>query len=119
VHHGQAALDLAAEVRVPGGVHDVDGQPAVAYRGVLGQDGDALFPLQVAGVHDPLGHVGVGPERAGLPQHRVDQRGLAVVDVRDDGDVTQVVTSGEDGGISVRYGHTRFSFISGLGAAIG
>ena len=29
-------------------------------------------------------------ERAGLAQHRVHERGLAVVDVRDDGDVAQV-----------------------------
>jgi hypothetical protein len=64
VDHGQAALHLAAEVGVPGGVHDIDGQPAVAHRGVLGQDRDALLPLQVAGVHHPLGDVGVGAERA-------------------------------------------------------
>ncbi len=28
-------------------------------------------------------------QRAGLPQHGVDQRGLAVVDVRDDGDIAE------------------------------
>ena len=98
VHHGQAALHLAAEVGVPGGVDDVDGQPAVADRGVLGQDRDALFPLQVTGVEHTVGHVGVGPERTGLPEHRVDQGGLAVVNVRDDGDVTQVVAGGEGRG---------------------
>ena len=76
---------------------------AVAHRGVLGQDRDALLPLQVAGVEHALGHVGVGPERAGLPQHGVDQRGLAVVDVRDDGHVAQVVP-GRGGGL-VLGGH--------------
>ena len=34
----------------------------------------------------------VGRERAGLPEHRVDERGLAVVDVGDDRDVAQVVS---------------------------
>ena len=34
-------------------------------------------------------------ERAGLPEHRVDERRLAVVDVRDDRDVAQVVAAGE------------------------
>jgi hypothetical protein len=29
-------------------------------------------------------------QRTGLPQHRVNQRGLAVVDVRDDGDVAEI-----------------------------
>ena len=57
VHHGQAALDLAAEVRVPGRVDDVDDEPVVMHRGVLGENRDALLPLQVAGVHHPLGHV--------------------------------------------------------------
>ena len=55
--------------------------------GVLGQDGDAALALEVVVVHHPLGHLLVGAERAALPQQRVDERGLAVVDVRDDGDV--------------------------------
>jgi hypothetical protein len=103
VDHGQATLHLTAEVGVAGRVDDVDGQPAVPHRGVLGQDRDALLPFQVAGVEHPFGHVGVGAERARLPQHGVDQRGLAVVDVRDDGHVTQVVP-GRGGGV-VLGGH--------------
>ncbi len=61
--------------------------------GVLGEDRDALLALEVAGVHDPVGDTFelVGGERAGLAQHRVDERGLAVVDVRDDRDVAEVV----------------------------
>ncbi len=91
VDHGQAPLDLAAEVGVAGGVDDVDLDPAVDDGGVLGQDGDALLPLQVAGVHDPLVDRLVGPERPGLPEHGVDQGGLAVVDVGHDGHVADVV----------------------------
>ena len=93
VDHGQAALDLAAEVGVPGRVDDVDGHAAVPDRGVLGQDRDALLPLQVAGVHDPIGHLRADPEGARLPEHGVDQRRLAVVDVRHDRDVAQVVAA--------------------------
>ncbi len=59
---------------------------------VLGQDGDALLPLEVARVDDALGHGLVGPEGARLPQHGVDQGRLAVVDVGHDGHVAQVVT---------------------------
>ena len=33
----------------------------------------------------------------GLPEHRVDERRLAVVDVGDDGDVAQVVAAAEAG----------------------
>ena len=102
VHHGQPALDLAAEIRVTRGVDDVDRHglvaDAVAYSGVLREDRDALFPFEVHGVHDPVGDVAllglVFGERAGLPEHRVDERCLAVVDVGDDCDVAQVGACG-------------------------
>ena len=87
VDHLERALDLAAEVGVAGRVDDVDLVAVVVERGVLGEDGDAALALQVVGVHDALGDRLVGAEGAGLAQHGVDQRGLAVVDVGDDGDV--------------------------------
>ncbi len=92
VDHGQRPLDLAAEVGVARGVDDVQLHAAEVHRRVLGQDGDALLPLQVGGVHDPVAHVLVLPEHSGLPEHGVDQGRLAVVDVGHDGDVAQVVT---------------------------
>ena len=95
VDHRQSALDLAAEVGVARRVDDVDLHVAALHRGVLGEDRDALLALEVTGVHDALGDVLVLPERAGLPEHRVDERRLAVVDVGDDGDVAQVVPLGE------------------------
>ncbi len=90
VDHRQAALHLAAEVGVTGRVDDVDRHVAVVDGRVLGQDGDALFPLEVHGVHHPVGDLLVGPEGAGLAEHGVDQGGLAVVDVGDDGDVSEI-----------------------------
>ena len=56
-------------------------------RRVLGQDGDAALAFELVGVHGPFGHPLVGAERPALLQQRVDQRGLAVIDVGDDGDV--------------------------------
>src|SRR5690606_7864727 len=91
VHHAQRALDLAAKVGVTGGVEDVDAHPLVGHRGDLGEDRDALFALQVVGVHDSFGHDLVGAEDAGLAEHVVDQGGLSVVDVSDDGDVAKGV----------------------------
>ena len=61
-------------------------------RGVLGEDRDPLLALQVAGVHDPVDRLGALAEGTGGAQHGVDERGLAVVDVGDDGDVAQVTT---------------------------
>ena len=94
VHHRQPALDLAAEVGVPGRVDDVELHAADAHRRVLGEDGDALLALEVHRVEDALGDVLVLTERAGLPQQRVDERRLAVVDVRDDRDVAEVFAAG-------------------------
>ena len=108
VNHRQASLDLAAEVGVAGGVDDVDddaileaqglgGGAGVVDGGVLGENGDALLALEVAGVHNALAglfdRVTLG-ERSGLPEHCVNQRGLAMIDVRDDGDISQVGTRG-------------------------
>ena len=64
--------------------------PFQVHRRVLGEDRDALLALEVHRVHDALGDVLVGAEGAGLPEHGVDERRLAVVDVRDDRDVAEV-----------------------------
>ena len=88
VDHLQNPLHLAAEVGVARGVHDVDLHTAVLYGGVLGGDGDASLPLQVAGVHHPVSDRLVLPVDAGLLQHLVHQGGLAVVYVGDDGDIS-------------------------------
>jgi hypothetical protein len=90
VDHRQAPLHLATEVGVARRVDDVDLHVAVGHRGVLGEDRDALLPLQVHGVHDALVDVLVGPEGPGLPEHLVDEGGLAMVDVGHDGHVAEI-----------------------------
>jgi hypothetical protein len=80
-----------------GGVDDVDAIGDVgalvepAQRGVLGQDGDAALTFQVVGIHDAFAEFLTLVERAGLTKELVDERGLAVVDVGDDGDVAKVL----------------------------
>src|SRR4029079_1667566 len=59
-------------------------------RAVLGQDRDAALALEVVRVHDALGDLLVGAEGAALAQQLGDQRRLAVVDVGDDGDVSDL-----------------------------
>ncbi len=55
--------------------------------GVLRQDGDAALALEVGVVHRPLGDALIGSENAALMHEGIDERGLAVVDVGDDGDI--------------------------------
>ena len=90
VHHRQDPLHLAAEVGVAGRVHDVDSRAPPLDRGALGEDGDAPLALEVVRVHRPLGDSLILAVAARLLQQLVDQRGLAMVDMGDDGDVSQV-----------------------------
>ena len=124
VHHGQPALHLTAEVGVPRGVDHIDHRDGpirvmAVHGGVLGQDGDAFFPFQVAGVHHAVLHFAAFVQRAGLPQHRVDQGGLAVVDVGDDGDVAEwhVGDCGSGGSRMANWPLTRRDTTSRGGAA--
>ncbi len=89
VDHAEHALDLAAEVGVAGRVDDVDARVAQPDRAVLREDRDAPLALDVVAVHHALADLLVTRERPRLNEQLVDQRRLAVVDVRDDGDVAE------------------------------
>ncbi len=89
VRHEQRALDLAAEVGVARGVDDVDLHVLVTNARVLREDRDPALALEIVRVHHAFGDDLVFAERARLAKHVVDQRGLAVVDVRHDGDVSK------------------------------
>ena len=74
---GLEGVGLCAELVA---VHDGDGG---------GFDGDAAFTLNIHGIEDLLAGFAVGDGVGGL-QKAVGQRGLAVVDVGDDAEVTDV-----------------------------
>ena len=90
VDHVEDALHLAAEVGVAGRIDDVDAMVLPKDRGALGQNGNAALALQVVAVHGLGFHLLVEAKGAGLLEQRVDQGGLAMVDVRDDRDVAKV-----------------------------
>ena len=97
INHGQPALNLATEVSVTRGVNNVDDQISAVLalalavnRSILGQNGDAALALLVVGVHDAVRVVAVFAECAGLFQHAVDEGGFAVVNVGDDGYITEL-----------------------------
>mmetsp|Transcript_14187 Transcript_14187/g.43894 ORF Transcript_14187/g.43894 Transcript_14187/m.43894 type:complete len:374 (-) Transcript_14187:234-1355(-) len=91
VDHVQDALDLAAEVRVARRVDEVDLDALVVDGRVFREDRDAALALLVVAVHDALLDLLVLPEHLCLLQQRVDERRLAVVDVRHDGDVADTL----------------------------
>ena len=93
VGHPQHALDLAAEVGVARRVDEIDFHAVVVEGDVLGQDRDAALALQVVRVENAIADELAGTELAALAQQAIDERRLAVIDVGDDGDVTNVGTA--------------------------
>ena len=88
VDHLQHPLDLTAEIGVSGRIDDVDLVVVPTDRGALRVDRDAAFAFQVVRIHRPLLELTVSGDRLGLFQELVDQGGFPVVDVGDDGDVS-------------------------------
>ena len=91
VGHVEHAFDLAAEVGMAGRVYDVDLDTLVLDGDVLRQDGDAALAFLVVAVEHALLDLLVVAEHVRRPQQTVHKRGLAVVDVGDDGDVANVL----------------------------
>jgi hypothetical protein len=93
IDHRERALDLAAEIRMAGGIDDIDARAVPDDRGILGHDRDAAFALERERIHYAIGHLLVGAEDSGLTQERIDQRGFAVIDVRNDCEITNILTA--------------------------
>ena len=90
VDHLEDTLDLAAEIGVARGIDDVDFRSLIMHGGILGQNGNAALTLQIARVHHAVHHGLVLAVDAALLEHLIDQRRLAMVNVRDDGDISNV-----------------------------
>jgi hypothetical protein len=60
---------------------------------IFRRDGDAPFFFQIHGIHDPVLHDLMRPERAGLPEHGVNQGGLAVIDMGDNRNISDICFS--------------------------
>jgi hypothetical protein len=63
---------------------------AARHRRAFGKNGDAAFFFEVTGIHDAGGHILVSPERAALFEHLVYEGSFAMVNVRNDCDITNV-----------------------------
>ena len=72
-------------------VHETDRLVLVVDGRVLGSNGDAPFALQIIGVEDTVIHLLIRTKDIRLLQHAVKQGRLAMIDVGDDGDISQIV----------------------------
>jgi len=92
VHHAEYALDLPTEVCVAGGIDELDRGAFELDRSRLRRDRDAAFPLEIVRVHYAFDDDLVLAKRTGKSQHGIDEGRLAVIDVGDDGEVSQIVS---------------------------
>ena len=95
VDHIHDPFDLARKIRMPGSVDDVDLVPLVVDAGRLGKDGDSSLVLERIGIHAAGGDLFVFAESPARLEHGIDKSGLAVIDVGDDGDVSDFVVHNE------------------------
>ena len=93
INHIQHALYLAAKISMARGIQNVN-LYAIMHNGcIFGQNSDATLTLQVVGVHNALFHMLVRTENAALLQHSIHQSGLAMVNVGNNGNITNVVSN--------------------------
>jgi hypothetical protein len=89
VDHRKCSLNLATEIRVTWGVDEVDLDVIPRHRSGLGENRDASLSLLVVGVHDSIDNSGVVAKGTCRTQKRIDEGGLAMVNVCDERDVTK------------------------------
>ena len=94
VNHRQDPLHFATKIGVAGGVDDVDADAVMFDTCAFGQNGNAALTLDVVAVHRALRDLLPLAERAGLFQKLVNERGFAMVDVGDNGDVAKLHRGG-------------------------
>ena len=85
------ALNLPAKIAVAGCVDDVDLHAVVANTSRLGKNRDSPLPLKIVGIEHAFHDFFISPENPALTQHGVNQGRLAVVHMRDDRYVANVV----------------------------
>ena len=91
IHHFHDSLHLTAEIGVARRIDDINSITVPLERGVLRANRNSFFPLEVHRIHHPLFDLLVGAKSAGLAQQLIDKGGLAVINVRNDGNVTNLV----------------------------
>ena len=75
---------------MPRRVYNVDLDAFVSNGGILGQNCNTTLALQVIGVHDELADLLILTKDLSLFEQAVYQSSLAVIYVRDDGDISYI-----------------------------
>ena len=90
IDHAENALDFTTEISVSRRVDDIYFCVLPADGRVFCENGDAALFFERVRIHDAVFHDLIVAECTGLAEHLVDESGLPVVDMGDDGDVANL-----------------------------
>ena len=90
VYHFKDTLDLAGEIGMSGGIDDVDLYVLVCDGGVFGEYRYSAFTLKGVAVHYAVNDSLIFAVNAALFEHFVNQCGLAVVDMGNYRDISEI-----------------------------
>ena len=90
IHHLERPFHLPAEIGMARRIDNIDLDPLVFDRRILCHDRNAPLPLQVDIVHHPVLDLFVQTENARLPEQAIDDRGLSMIHMGDQGNVSQI-----------------------------
>ena len=89
IHQPLGSFDLTGKIGVTRCVDNIDfienavRMFFIKHSCVFCQNGNAPLAFDIVGIHDACDKILISPKRSGLPQHIVDKRCLAVIDVCD------------------------------------
>jgi hypothetical protein len=95
VHHFHDPLDFAAKISVTRCIDDVDPVTVPLKSCILRANRDSFFALEIHRIHHALFNLLIGAKRPRLAQQLIDQSSLAMIDVRNDGDITNFIHWGK------------------------
>ena len=107
VDHLENTLHFAAEIRMSGGVNNIDLDALIINGCIFTQNRDSTLSFNITGVHDSFLYGLVFTEHAALAQQAVDQCRLAVVNVCDDCYISDIFSS-LDHSFSLLFAKTQF-----------
>ena len=91
VGHIEDTLHLAPEIAMSRSIDNIDLHPFIGDGHVLGKDSDATLPFQVIVVQDKIAEIFGPAYKVGLIDHPVHEGGLSMVNMGNNGDVSDVL----------------------------
>src|SRR5690625_1594386 len=88
IYHRLYTFNLTTKLRMTWSIHDVDINIIEFYGTIFSQYGDATLALNIIRIHNALGDLLIRPKGTGLTEQLIDESGLAMINVSNNGDIS-------------------------------